>query len=198
MPCAIGVRDDLGSYAARVAATACDDRARSNRACPPARLLLARGDVAAAGRWTQEHGLGPEDKPGYPQELEYLVLARVLVALGRPGGRGRCWTGWAPGRRRKIERAESSRSRRCRRWRWRRAATGPPRPTPWPGRSPWPANRARCGSSPTKGRRRVPCSGASLPCLPSELGGTWVPRCRPRRFHPANTPSADALGGAGS
>jgi len=58
MPCAIGVRDDLGSYAARVAATACDDRARSNRACPPARLLLARGDVAAAARWTQEHGLG--------------------------------------------------------------------------------------------------------------------------------------------
>jgi hypothetical protein len=63
---------------------ACDDRARSNRACPPARLLLVRGDAAAAARWTQEHGLGPEDKPGYPQELEYLVLARVLVALGRP------------------------------------------------------------------------------------------------------------------
>jgi len=48
-------------------------------------MLLARGDVAAAARWTQEHGLGPEDKPGYPQELEYLVLARVPVALGRPG-----------------------------------------------------------------------------------------------------------------
>src|SRR5215468_12220419 len=85
MPRAIGVRGDLGSCAARVAATACDDRARSNRACPPARMLLAQGDVAAAARWTQQHGLSPEDKPGYPQELEYLVLARVLVAQGRPG-----------------------------------------------------------------------------------------------------------------
>src|SRR5262249_38280243 len=35
-----------------------------------ARLLLAQGNVAAATRWTQQHGLNPEDKPGYPQELE--------------------------------------------------------------------------------------------------------------------------------
>src|SRR5262249_59149561 len=50
-----------------------------------ARLLLAQGDVAAAARWTEQQGLSPEDKPSYPQELEYLVLARVLVAQGRPG-----------------------------------------------------------------------------------------------------------------
>jgi LuxR family maltose regulon positive regulatory protein len=50
-----------------------------------ARLLLAQGNVAAAARWAQRHGLGPEDEPGYPQELEYLVLARVLVAQDRPG-----------------------------------------------------------------------------------------------------------------
>jgi LuxR family maltose regulon positive regulatory protein len=49
-----------------------------------ARLLLAQGDVAAAGRWTTERGLGPGDEPGYPREREYLVLARVLLAQGLP------------------------------------------------------------------------------------------------------------------
>ena len=48
-----------------------------------ARLLLAQGDVAAAARWTQEHGLGV-DAPGYAQEPEYLVLARVLLAQDLP------------------------------------------------------------------------------------------------------------------
>ena len=43
-----------------------------------ARLQLAQGEVAAAARWTQERGLGPDDEPGYPREPEYLVLARVL------------------------------------------------------------------------------------------------------------------------
>ena len=50
-----------------------------------ARLLLAQGDVAAAARWTSERGLGPDDEPAYPQEPEYLVLARVLLAQDRPG-----------------------------------------------------------------------------------------------------------------
>src|SRR5215831_8814326 len=50
-----------------------------------ARLLLAQGNVAAADRWTQQHGLGPEDELSYPHEQEYLVLARVLLAQGRPG-----------------------------------------------------------------------------------------------------------------
>jgi LuxR family maltose regulon positive regulatory protein len=48
-----------------------------------ARLLLAQGNVAAADRWTQQRGLSAEDEPGYPQELDYLVLARVLVAQHR-------------------------------------------------------------------------------------------------------------------
>ncbi len=50
-----------------------------------ARLLLAWGEAAAAARWTQERGLGPDDEPGYPREPEYLVLARVLLAQDRPG-----------------------------------------------------------------------------------------------------------------
>src|SRR6185437_152293 len=45
-----------------------------------ARLLLTQGDVAGAARWTQQHGLSPDDEPSYPQEREYLVLARVLLA----------------------------------------------------------------------------------------------------------------------
>jgi LuxR family maltose regulon positive regulatory protein len=50
-----------------------------------ARLMLAQGEVAAAGRWIQEQSLGPDDEPAYPREPEYLVLARVLLAQDRPG-----------------------------------------------------------------------------------------------------------------
>lgn len=50
-----------------------------------ARLLLARGDIAAAVRWTEERGIGPEDEPAYPREAEHLVLARVLIRQGKPG-----------------------------------------------------------------------------------------------------------------
>jgi LuxR family maltose regulon positive regulatory protein len=49
-----------------------------------ARLLLAQGNIAAATHWIQQRGLSPDDEPGYPQELEYLVLARILVAQERP------------------------------------------------------------------------------------------------------------------
>jgi len=49
-----------------------------------ARLLLAQGDVAAAERWTRERGLGADDEPGYPHELAYLVLVRVLLAQDLP------------------------------------------------------------------------------------------------------------------
>ena len=48
-------------------------------------LLLAQGDVAAAARWTQQRGLSAEDEPGYTQEPEYLLLARLLLAQDRPG-----------------------------------------------------------------------------------------------------------------
>jgi ATP/maltotriose-dependent transcriptional regulator MalT len=50
-----------------------------------ARLLLAQGKVAAAAHWAEERGLGADDEPDYPREREYLVLARVLLAQGRPG-----------------------------------------------------------------------------------------------------------------
>jgi len=49
-----------------------------------ARLLVAHGEVAAAACWAEELGLRTDDEPGYPQEREYLVLARVLVAQDRP------------------------------------------------------------------------------------------------------------------
>ncbi len=49
------------------------------------RLQLAQGDAAAAARWAEQRGLGPDDEPGYPREPEYLVLARVLLAQERPG-----------------------------------------------------------------------------------------------------------------
>jgi LuxR family maltose regulon positive regulatory protein len=50
-----------------------------------ARLLLAQGDVAGALQWTKECGLGAgQAVVSYPREREYLVLARVLVAQGRP------------------------------------------------------------------------------------------------------------------
>jgi len=50
-----------------------------------ARLLLAQGDLAAAARFAEENGLGPDDEPDYAREPGYLVLARILLAQGRPG-----------------------------------------------------------------------------------------------------------------
>jgi LuxR family maltose regulon positive regulatory protein len=44
------------------------------------RLLLVQGDVQEAARWVAERGLEEEDEPGYPRELEYLVLARTLLS----------------------------------------------------------------------------------------------------------------------
>jgi LuxR family maltose regulon positive regulatory protein len=49
-----------------------------------ARLLLALGDVDAADRWARNAGLAPDDSPSYPREPGHLVLARVLIAQGRP------------------------------------------------------------------------------------------------------------------
>jgi len=49
------------------------------------RLLLAWNDLTGAMRWTRERGLGPDDEPDYPREAEHLVLARLLLAQGRPG-----------------------------------------------------------------------------------------------------------------
>jgi LuxR family transcriptional regulator, maltose regulon positive regulatory protein len=46
------------------------------------RLMLASGDLAAAVRWTNDRGLGPDDEVSYPREPEYLLLARVLLVEG--------------------------------------------------------------------------------------------------------------------
>jgi len=50
-----------------------------------ARLLLAQGDVAAAARFAQDNGLGPDDEPDYARESGHLVLARILLAQDRAG-----------------------------------------------------------------------------------------------------------------
>ena len=50
-----------------------------------ARLLLAQGDLAAAARWTEDRGLTGDDEPDYAREPGHLLLARVLLAQGRPG-----------------------------------------------------------------------------------------------------------------
>ena len=50
-----------------------------------ARLLLAQGDLAAAARFAQDNGLGPDDEPDYARESGHLVLARLLLAQDRPG-----------------------------------------------------------------------------------------------------------------
>jgi LuxR family maltose regulon positive regulatory protein len=47
-------------------------------------LLLAQGRVAEAERWTQERKLTAEDDISYPQERDYLVLVRVLLAQQAP------------------------------------------------------------------------------------------------------------------
>jgi LuxR family transcriptional regulator, maltose regulon positive regulatory protein len=50
-----------------------------------ARLLLSQGDLDAAARWTEEAGLGAGDESDFAREPGHLVLARVLLARGRPG-----------------------------------------------------------------------------------------------------------------
>jgi LuxR family transcriptional regulator, maltose regulon positive regulatory protein len=49
-----------------------------------ARLQLVLGDVAAAADWARQHGVTIGDEPDYRAEPEHLVLARVLLAQGRP------------------------------------------------------------------------------------------------------------------
>jgi LuxR family maltose regulon positive regulatory protein len=48
------------------------------------RLLLAQGQLAKAAAWVVARGLDPGDRPGYPREREYLLLARLLIAQGEP------------------------------------------------------------------------------------------------------------------
>lgn len=46
-------------------------------------LWLHQDEVAAAASWAKEQDLRPGDAPTYPRELEYLILARLLLAQER-------------------------------------------------------------------------------------------------------------------
>jgi len=50
-----------------------------------AHLWLKQGNLTAAVRWAETSGLSERDQASYPQELEHLVFARVLIAQKRPG-----------------------------------------------------------------------------------------------------------------
>jgi LuxR family maltose regulon positive regulatory protein len=58
-------------------------------AAAKARVWLAQGDLMAAVRWAETSGLRADGEPNYPQEEEYLTLARLLTAQGREDPSGR-------------------------------------------------------------------------------------------------------------
>ncbi|MGD1994841.1 MAG: LuxR C-terminal-related transcriptional regulator [Anaerolineae bacterium] len=49
-----------------------------------ARIQLAQGDMPAAIRWMEESGLRLNDAPDIEYQASYLVVARILLAQGRP------------------------------------------------------------------------------------------------------------------
>jgi hypothetical protein len=46
-------------------------------------VRLAQGDLAGAVRWVHTSGLRTDNELNYPQEEEYLTLARILIAQGQ-------------------------------------------------------------------------------------------------------------------
>ncbi len=54
-----------------------------------ARVWLAQGDLIAAVRWAETSGLRADSELPYPQEGEYLTLARVVTAQGKEDPSGR-------------------------------------------------------------------------------------------------------------
>jgi LuxR family maltose regulon positive regulatory protein len=48
-----------------------------------ARILLAQDKLDAASQWVGERGLDADGDPTYLHEMEYIVLARILIAQGR-------------------------------------------------------------------------------------------------------------------
>lgn len=58
---------------------------RAMVAAEEARLWLLEGNLEAAARWARDSGLHPVDDVVYDRMRAYIVLARVLVADGRPG-----------------------------------------------------------------------------------------------------------------
>ena len=53
-----------------------------------ARIELAQGDLEGATRWADASGLSVEDNLSYPQEVEFLTLARIRIAQGRAAPNG--------------------------------------------------------------------------------------------------------------
>jgi LuxR family maltose regulon positive regulatory protein len=49
-----------------------------------ARLALAQGDLTRAARWVKDRQLGVDDELSTQREIEYLILARVLIMQHRP------------------------------------------------------------------------------------------------------------------
>jgi LuxR family maltose regulon positive regulatory protein len=87
------IRQAEGDRAGAVAAMAEAERstpspATANLLAPiaaqRARLLLTQGDLAAVAEWAGQRGLFADDEPSYLGEQEHLVLARLLLAQGRP------------------------------------------------------------------------------------------------------------------
>jgi LuxR family maltose regulon positive regulatory protein len=59
------------------------DRAESWGEAWQARVRIAEGQLRAASRWAQDRQLSATDDPDYSTELEYITLARLLLAQGR-------------------------------------------------------------------------------------------------------------------
>jgi LuxR family maltose regulon positive regulatory protein len=49
-----------------------------------ARVWLAQGQLEAASQWVGERGLDADRDSPYARETEYITLARILIAQGRP------------------------------------------------------------------------------------------------------------------
>jgi len=58
-------------------------RARLSLLWPPSDRATAGHHLAAAAQWARTCGLSADDRPEYAREIEYLTLARVLIAEGR-------------------------------------------------------------------------------------------------------------------
>jgi LuxR family maltose regulon positive regulatory protein len=80
-PGAIGVLDAYAALARR-----CDvgPHMLVSSAAARAQLWLMQGNQAAAARWAATAGLTPNDPVGYAREMEYRVLARVLITKRDP------------------------------------------------------------------------------------------------------------------
>jgi LuxR family maltose regulon positive regulatory protein len=55
----------------------------SQTAAWQARIWLVQNKIDMAFQWMQSRGIRPDENPAYPQEMEYLVLARILIAQER-------------------------------------------------------------------------------------------------------------------